>query len=160
MDHAESRDIVLVADDDPTFLRLVYLFLEGEPIEIVVAQDGATAIELALGSAPDLILLDMLMPGMSGIDACRRLQEEQATWDVPVILMTALRDASTRMAAFEAGAADYITKPIEKVELLARVRTQLSTRRELKALRARVEELTRENERLTRELGELSRRGA
>jgi len=120
---------LLIVDDNPINLSVVVEYLEEAGYDVLVALDGEEALKRAAYSSPDLILLDVMMPGMDGFETCRRLKADQATADIPVIFMTALDDVSDKVAAFEAGGVDYISKPFQPEELLARVRTHLALRR-------------------------------
>src|SRR6202008_2021935 len=92
----------------------------------VVAQGGEEGVERAEFVRPDLILLDVMMPGMDGLETCRRLRASEITRDIPVIFMTALTDTSDKLAGFAAGAVDYVTKPLNGAEVLARIDTHLT----------------------------------
>jgi diguanylate cyclase (GGDEF)-like protein len=94
-----------------------------------VAEDGESAIEQIEFSPPDIVFLDVMMPGIDGFETCRRLKENRATQDIPVIFMTALSDTADKVAGFKAGAVDYVTKPIQHEEMLARVTTHLTLKR-------------------------------
>src|SRR6476620_3858161 len=98
------------------------------------AEDGEEALAQTEQTQPDLILLDVMMPGIDGFETCRRLKARDSTRDVPVLFMTALSEIGDKVKAFGAGGVDYITKPIEHEEALARVRTHLTLRRLRKAL--------------------------
>ena len=135
--------LVLLVDDDPSSLRLLSEALAGQPFSLAVAVDGEMALGQVQREIPDLILLDAVMPGMDGFEVCRRLQAVPATREVPIIFMTSLSDAASRVRGLELGAVDYVTKPFVRAELTARVRTQL-------ALRASVKELAEMNEALDR----------
>ncbi|WP_437603844.1 response regulator [Sorangium sp. So ce590] len=126
--------LVLIVDDSADNLNVLSDALMSDGLEIAVARDGEEAIELAGRSQPDLILLDALMPGLGGFEACRRIKADPATRSIPVIFMTALAEAKFRIQGFRVGAVDYVTKPFEKTELLARVHTQLSLRHATRAL--------------------------
>jgi len=102
----------------------------------IIARDGETGLERAKFSRPDLILLDVLMPGMNGFETCRRLKADEATRDIPVLFMTVLSETSDKLKGFEAGGVDYVTKPIQEEEVLARVTAHL----DLRNLQKRLEE--------------------
>jgi two-component system sensor histidine kinase/response regulator len=127
MDHeAASRPCtILVVDDTPTNLRVVVACLEGLGHTVVIAQDGEEGLQRAAFVRPDLILLDVLMPGMDGLETCRRLKSQDSTRAIPVIFMTALNGVDDKIAGFRAGAVDYVTKPLEVNELAARIATHL-----------------------------------
>lgn len=124
---ADTRCLLLV-DDDEKNLRLLQAYLVPQGYRTLVAHDGQEAIEVARRSHPDLILLDAMMPRMSGFDACRRLKQELATRLIPVVIVTALGSRDDRLRGIEAGADDFLRKPIDKVELLARIRALLRTK--------------------------------
>src|ERR1700693_2249330 len=119
---------ILIVDDVPANLAVAVDYLEANQFHVVVAQDGEEGIERAQLVHPDLILLDVMMPGIDGFETCRRLKLDAGTRDIPVIFMTALADTSDKIAGFAAGAVDYISKPIQVEELLARIKTHLALR--------------------------------
>jgi len=136
---------ILIVDDTPHNIDVLSATLAGEPCELMAATSGARAIELAARARPDLILLDVMMPGMDGFEACRRLKADPTTADLPVIFVTARTDDVSE--GFAAGGADYIAKPINADEVRARVRYQLERRAllaELRDLNQRLEEKVRE----------------
>jgi C4-dicarboxylate-specific signal transduction histidine kinase len=135
--------LVLLVDDNPSSLKLLSEALAGQPLSLAVAVDGEMALRQVQREIPDLILLDALMPGMDGFEVCRRLQAEPATREVPIIFMTSLSDAASRVRGLELGAVDYVTKPFVRAELAARVRTQLALRASVKALAEMNEALAR-----------------
>jgi len=120
------KPVVLVVDDTPANLALLFDLLGHAGLEVLVAEDGESAIERAAYARPDLILLDVLMPAPDGFATCRRLKAQPDTRDIPVVFMTALADTVDKVRGLEAGAVDYVTKPFEPEELLARVRTHLT----------------------------------
>ena len=145
----EQESVVLVIDDDPNNLAIMTDFLEEFNFTILAAEDGESGVKRAAYSQPDLILLDIMMPGIDGYETCRRLKAQQSTRDIPVICMTALAETENKLRGFAAGAVDYITKPFQREEVLARVDVHLHLRkltRELKnakeLLEERVEERT------------------
>lgn len=117
--------LLLVVDDESTNLQLMRRVL-GDDYRLLFAKDGERAIEVAKEEIPDLILLDVMMPGMTGHDTCRHLKADPVTAVIPVIFVTALTDPVDEVVGFEAGAVDYIMKPISAPILHARVRNQLS----------------------------------
>jgi diguanylate cyclase (GGDEF)-like protein/PAS domain S-box-containing protein len=119
---------VLIVDDNPVNLAVVVDHLEDHGFQVTVAQGGEEALKRAAFGQPDLILLDVMMPGIDGFETCRRLKADPATRDIPVIFMTALSDIDDKVAGFEAGGIDYVSKPFQIEELLARVRTHLALR--------------------------------
>jgi CheY-like chemotaxis protein/MinD-like ATPase involved in chromosome partitioning or flagellar assembly len=117
---------ILVVDDDVETLRLVGIMLQRSGYEILAASSGAQALTVAENGKPDLILLDIMMPDIDGIDVMRRLRTSTGTKDLPVILFTAKTQVDDKVIGFEAGADDYLTKPIEPRELVARVKAVLT----------------------------------
>jgi DNA-binding response OmpR family regulator len=143
----QREPVVLIADDDPHSIELIHSALSGEPIELTVANDGRGTLKAACSGQPDIILLDVLMEGMDGFEICRMLKAEETTREIPVVFMTSLTDVSARVKAFRLGGVDYIVKPFEPEELVARVRTQIS-------LRSMTKDLKEQNARLERQIGE------
>jgi two-component system sensor histidine kinase/response regulator len=135
---------VMVVDDVAANLQVMASELERGGYSVVVAQGGEEAIERAELVRPDLILLDVLMPGIDGFETCRRLKSVPATRDIPVIFMTALSDTPQKVAGFEVGAVDYVTKPLDGTEVLARVRTQVALAEMRRQLAARNAQLAQE----------------
>ena len=134
-----TKSIVLVVDDTETNIDILVETL-GDAFDVSVAMDGEGALESVASEPPDLILLDIMMPGMDGYEVCSRLKEDPATRDIPVIFVTAMGDAQDEEKGLALGAVDYITKPIQPALVKARVRNQL----ELKRHRDHLEELVRE----------------
>ena len=132
---------ILIVDDIPANLAIAVNYLEDNSFNVLVAQDGKEGLERAQLVQPDLILLDVMMPGLDGFQTCRRLKSIESTRDIPVIFMTALTDTSDKVKAFEAGAVDYVNKPFQVEELLARIKTHLT-------LRAMQEQLVAQNAKL------------
>ncbi len=120
---------VLVVDDTPANLQVMVGMLKEKKYRIAVAPDGGKALDMVEKVAPDLILLDVMMPGMDGFEVCKKLKDNPSTAPVPVIFLTARAEPEDVVKGFEVGAVDYITKPFNKAELLARVETHLSLRR-------------------------------
>ncbi len=138
---------VLVVDDQPINVKLLERKLEREGMLPLVAENGRQCVELALAERPDIILLDVMMPEMDGIEACRILQERPETREIPVIFITARAGKEGKLEGLGAGAVDYIVKPIDLDETMARVRTQLRVRdyhRENLALQQRLAEARRQ----------------
>ena len=134
----------MIVDDNSANLGLLAELLEQENFEVLAARSGESGLEKARFARPDLILHDAVLPGIDGFEACRRLKADERSRDIPVIFMTVLNDTGHKIQAFQVGAVDYITKPVEKEELLARVRTHLRLRRLSENLEQQVEERTRE----------------
>ncbi len=130
---------ILVVDDVPANVRLLETRLAAEYYQVASAQDGVEAIRAAHSYQPDLIFLDVMMPNMDGYEACRRLKADQETLHIPVVMVTALTEPSERLLGLEAGADDFLTKPVELDTLLARTRSLVRLKRMLDELRARGE---------------------
>jgi formate hydrogenlyase transcriptional activator len=148
---SDTPSTVLVVDDDAASLSALFECLRRAAYRVLVAQDGTSALERAEHGRPALILLDVMMPDFDGFETCRRLKSNPSTADIPVLFLTALSDTSEKVRGFEAGAVDYLTKPFQWEEVLARVKTHLRLRaaeRELveanRSLEARVAERTAE----------------
>ncbi len=122
-------ETILIVDDTPANLGVLVETLGAAGYQLMVAEDGEEALAQTAQTLPDLILLDVMMPGIDGFETCRRLKAQPATRDVPVLFMTALSETADKVKAFAAGGVDYITKPIEHEEAIARVRTHLALRR-------------------------------
>jgi len=135
---------ILVVDDSATNLQVVVRTLYGSGHRILVARDGATALDIAARAVPDLVLLDVMMPGMDGFEVCRALKARAETRGAAVIFMSARGDLSDKVSGLELGAVDYITKPIQPEEVLARVAAHLSRQQLERALRVSRDKLDRE----------------
>ncbi len=132
---ATDAATVLIVDDEPFHVDLLEQELGAAGYRTVRASTGEEAVALAAQAQPDLILLDVRMPGIGGFEACRRLKANEATRAIPVIVLTALTETFEKVRAFREGAVDYVTKPFETEELLARVGTHVALRREIEAHR-------------------------
>jgi two-component system cell cycle response regulator len=143
---------ILVVDDIEANVRLLEARLSAEYYEVVTAHDGPTALAVAAAEQPDIVLLDVMMPGMDGFSVCRRLKDDPETRHIPVVLVTALDGRGDRVAGLEAGADEFLTKPIDDVMLFARVRS-------LTRLKAVIDEL-REREASGRRMGVIAGAGA
>jgi signal transduction histidine kinase len=123
----ESRKpVILAVDDNPENLAVIHDFLSEYNYTVIFAEDGETAIERADYARPDLILLDIMMPGIDGYETCRQLKLQKSSCSIPVIFMSALSDTSRKVQGLEVGGVDYVTKPFKEEELLARVRVHLN----------------------------------
>jgi len=142
MTHSLKKRTVLIVDDNVTNLKVAVEHLKAYSYTILTASNGESGLERAQLAQPDLILLDIKMPGIDGIETCRRLKANPETNAIPVIFMTALGDADDKVRGLETGAVDYLTKPIEAAELLARVQVHLTLRDLQLQLEARVHERT------------------
>jgi CheY-like chemotaxis protein len=131
----ESPATILVVEDDPVSRKLIQSMLADAGYEIRSMADGQQCLEKVGEVRPDLILLDVVMPNMDGIQTCRRLKRDGATRHVPVIFVTSRTDDGTLRSAFDAGASDYVRKPVSRVELLARVHSALTQCRAIKKLK-------------------------
>ncbi len=139
----EVKETVLIVDDSKTNIEVLLEALETEGIKAITARSGQMGIRRAEYSRPDLILLDVMMPGMDGFETCRRLKAGRQTREIPVLFMTALADVSNKLRGFEAGGVDYITKPFEEAEVLVRVKTHLALRRAQRKLKQEIAERKR-----------------
>ena len=119
---------ILVVDDSPTNVELVRCTLASEGFRTLEANDGAAARSICRSQRPDLILLDVMMPGESGLETCARLKSDPVTADIPIIFLSALDDVTDKVAGLKIGGVDYISKPVHIEELLARVRVHLRIR--------------------------------
>lgn len=149
--NASAADILIV-DDTPANLRLLCGMLRERGYKVRPVPSGETALRAAQASPPDLILLDVTMPGMDGYEVCRRLKADKRLADIPVLFISALQEAQDKVRAFQAGGVDYVSKPIQLEEVEARVRTHLELRRqrlELEANFARLRELEQRRDALT-----------
>ncbi len=124
-----AKSTVLVVDDQPENLDVVIAHLDKSDLTILVAQNGEETLNLMDQLVPDLILLDVRMPGIDGFETCRRLKQHDAAREIPVIFMTALAETKDKIKGFEAGGVDYITKPLQHEEVLARVHAHLTIRK-------------------------------
>ncbi len=116
---------LLLVDDNAQNVELMQAFLEELPCKILTASDGVEAIKVIERSSPDLIILDVMMPRMSGFEVCQKVKSQPSTRDIVVIMVTALNEVSDYERAVECGTNDFITKPVNKLELITRVRTLL-----------------------------------
>ncbi|MBL6985504.1 MAG: PAS domain-containing protein, partial [Methylobacter sp.] len=132
---------ILIVDDTPTNLGVVVESLESRGYRVVVAQGGMEGLQRAAFVKPDLILLDVMMPGMDGFEVCRRLKNNAETADIPVIFMTALAETAHKITGFKVGGVDYITKPMQIDEVVARVGTHLNLKNMQRQLQAKNEQL-------------------
>jgi CheY-like chemotaxis protein len=121
----EKTPTVLVVDDDPPSLELLQAYLEDVDCETVPARDGPDALEIIAKEPPDLILLDVMMPKMSGFEVCKRIKKDPKTSDIPVIMVTALNEFGDIERGIDSGTDDFLSKPVNKLELLTRVKTML-----------------------------------
>jgi len=128
---------ILIADDNEQNRELLEAYLAGDPHEIIMAVDGQETLDMAESQQPDLILLDIMMPKKSGYEVCQQLKSDPKTKNIPVLMVTALKETGDIEKAVKAGADDFLTKPVHRLELRTRVRSLL-----------RVRHLTNERDRL------------
>jgi signal transduction histidine kinase len=150
MSGADTRgttSTILIVDDTPTNLALVVEYMEAQGFRMLIAQGGEEGLRRAALVQPDLILLDAIMPGLNGFDVCRSLKTLESTRDIPVIFMTSLTGTDDKLRAFAVGAVDYVVKPLQVQEVMARAKAHLS-------LRAVNKQLAAQNERLQMEIVE------
>lgn len=138
----KEKHKILIADDNPTNVELLEAYLSDCPCEVAVANDGIETLALAQKLHPDLILLDIMMPKMSGFEVCHKLKSDPATKDIMILMVTALNELGDIERAVAAGCDDFLSKPIHKLELLKRVENMLRLRQvtdELARLRAYID---------------------
>jgi len=150
--HIPVKPRVLIVDDDPANVALLEALLVPEGYETLAAADGEEAIQQVARERPDLVLLDVMMPKLDGFEAARILKGDEATNGIPIVMVTSLKDVDDRTRALEAGADDFLSKPVEKTELRARVRTLLRVKKYQDALRDYQRNLEDEVARQTLEL--------
>ena len=127
-DESIAGSKILVVDDNAQNLELLVAYLDSLPCEVSTAADGVEALQKVRDETPDLILLDIMMPRMSGFEACRKLKSDPQTRDVPIIMVTALNELGDIERAVDCGTDDFITKPVGRLELVTRVRSLLRVR--------------------------------
>ena len=120
---------ILLVDDTPNNLQVLFSYLETAGYKVLLAEDGESALQIAQSQTPDLILLDVLMPDIDGFETCSRLKAQRSTKEIPVIFLTALSESVNKVQGFKLGGVDYITKPTEQEEVLARIQTHLNLQR-------------------------------
>lgn len=153
--NGSSQQSILIVDDDPKNIKILFDILRQDGLQIAVAKSGESALSKVAKSLPDLILLDALMPGIDGFETCRRLKADPKTRSIPVIFLSALDDVAKKVEAFKIGGVDYITKPFQVEEVLARVRTQLT----LRATQAQMRQLSEVVENASEGIARLDERG-
>jgi PleD family two-component response regulator len=146
---------ILIVDDVPANLNVLCQALETEGYKIVAAPSGAVALQIAHRTQPDLILLDVMMPGMDGFETCRRLKADASTAEIPVIFITAKDEMSSIVMGFQVGGVDYITKPFRHEEVRVRVQTHLTIKRLQNGLRKANQEIQARNEELEKAYAQL-----
>jgi two-component system NtrC family sensor kinase len=141
VDTLAQESTILVVDDMPTNLQVLFDLLTEQGYRVAIAKNGETALQRLQTSQPNLILLDVMMPGIDGFETCQRIKANPTTQNVPVIFMTALSDSVDKVKGLSLGAVDYITKPIQHEEVLARIRVHLQLRNATRMMEQRTHEL-------------------
>ena len=136
-----EQDAILVVDDQPANLKVLLSFLQEHNYRVYMVDSGQRALDILPKIRPDLVLLDVMMPGMNGFEICRRIKADKKLASLPIIFMTALDSVGDKMAGFAAGAVDYITKPFQQAEVLARINTHITLRKREKELEQALEEI-------------------
>ncbi|ROR94873.1 PAS domain S-box-containing protein [Sinobacterium caligoides] len=147
MNVSTARSVLLV-DDNPTNLQVLYKTLSDQGYHLLIARDGKVALQIAKSARPVLVLLDIMMPEMDGFEVCRRLKADPETASSAIIFLSALGDVNTKVQGFELGAVDYISKPFQAEEIVARVATHVRLRELEEQLAAKNKELSSENARI------------
>ena len=143
---AKSNGTILVADDEPINRMLIQRRLEREGFCVLTAENGQQAVEMSTRERPDLIILDVMMPQMDGLEACRLIKEDADTSDIPIIFLSARDETDVKVSGLSLGANDYISKPFKAEELMARVHVAMRLKHERDQLRTRVEEAEADRE--------------
>ena len=131
---AQKRDTILIVDDNPNNLKVLAGVLKAENYDFRMAKSGQMALNILEKTSPDLILLDIQMPGMDGFETCRKIKEEEAYAKIPVVYLTANTDSESIKNAFNSGGVDYVTKPFNSDELLARIKTHIKLKKQSEEL--------------------------
>lgn len=153
----QNGEKILVVDDNPTNLRVLVQTLDGQHYRLLVAKTGEDALSIAKKTRPDLVLLDVMMPGLNGYEVCQRLKVDPDTRDAAVIFLSALGDTHDKVQGLQMGAVDYVGKPFQTSEVVARVKTHLSIRRLQRTLDRQNTELEHANHRMKRDLDAAAR---
>ncbi len=136
-----EKSKILIVDDNHLNIHMLEIILQKENYNVLTADNGLDGIRIAANEKPDLVLLDIMMPEVDGFEVCEKLKANPGTHDIPIIFLTAKTDTAGIVKGFELGAADYVTRPFNRVELLARIKTHMALRQS----RDRVIELERKN---------------
>lgn len=129
-----KNSTILIVDDNPTNLGVLFDYLSNLGFNVLVSQDGENALVLVQDEKPDIILLDIMMPGIDGFEVCKRLKENPSVRDIPIIFISALSETFDKVTGFEIGGVDYITKPFQQEEVLARISSHLTIKRQKEIL--------------------------
>jgi signal transduction histidine kinase len=148
MKNTDDKGTLLIVDDFPANLSNLFAYLRKVGFNVNIAESGEDALEEITYSKPDIILLDVMMPGLDGYETCHHLKANKETRDIPVIFMTALIDTADKIKGFEMGAVDYITKPIQQEEVLARITTHITFSKLQKKFKKQAVELRQQNREL------------
>jgi len=143
-----NQNTILVVDDTPIMLKLLANILQNAGYGVRSAISGELALHAAASDPPDIVLLDIRMPGMDGFEVCKRLKEDARLKDIPVIFVSAAVDMEDKVRAFREGGIDYITKPFQKEEVLARVKTHVALSRYIQEIKTTTEALRKSEEKL------------
>ena len=138
-----QKGTILIVDDTPDQIELLFQYLAKSGFQVWLAQDGESALRQVGHTPPDVMLLDVMMPGLDGFETCRRLKENKTTKEIPVIFMTGLTDIEHKITGFQIGGVDYVTKPLEPQEVLARLTAHITIRnlqKDLQQKNAQLEE--------------------
>jgi two-component system, sensor histidine kinase and response regulator len=149
---------LLIIDDTPENIAVLLEFFSNKGFKVLASQNGQRGISTAKYAKPDLILLDVMMPDMDGFEVCQKLKSNEETQDIPIIFMTALSDTNSKVKGLELGAADYITKPIQYKEVLARVNTHIKIRQQQQQIQLQNEQLQERTFQLEERTNELEQR--
>jgi PAS domain S-box-containing protein len=154
LDEDDAHGPVLLVDDNPINLQILYKTLQNCGYRLLIAKDGETALEIARKAKPCLILLDIMMPGMDGYEVCATLKADRETKNIAVIFLSALEDSSAKVKGFSVGGVDYISKPFQADEVVARVRNHIKIHRLERELAKRNHELEAENQQILNAISE------
>ncbi|MCK4764904.1 MAG: hybrid sensor histidine kinase/response regulator [Candidatus Aminicenantes bacterium] len=124
-----TKQVILIVDDSPTILSILKEMLKGNDFAVRTARSGEEALEKAAKAPPDLILLDIEMPGIDGFETCRRFKKDKKLFRTPILFLSSFEDVTKKVSAFKAGGVDYISKPVQRAELAARLKTHLKLKR-------------------------------
>ncbi len=152
-----AEEAILLVDDNPTNLQLLFETLDGRGYKLLIAKDGKSALSIAGKAQPNLILLDIMMPEIDGYEVCRQLKANPATAEIPVIFLSALTETKDKVQGLDLGAVDYVTKPFQPDEVIARVNTHLTIYRLNKKLQEANDLLEERVKKRTTQLEELNR---